>query len=358
MPVRVAQDLANPLTGGCACVAQACTEASLADRNAVPAASHLFKLGVRWHRDQEAGAGWELIQILRNSDRDERTLAAELLAQTEHGRVLGRDLQRAKAKIRRATAPCRRKAKSAHQQGMEMKTPYGLEIVESCITCRLRQNQWFCYLSHDGLRVLGGASHLTTYPAGALLFVEGQAPRGVHVLCAGKAKLSTTSREGKVLILKMAEPGDVLGLSAVIANQSFEVTAETTEPCQVNFIEREVLIERIEKSGELGLHASVALSREFQCAYRDIHDLVLTRSSAGKLARLLLSWLPHKEKSQEGAEVRIRPSLTHEEMAQMIGSSRETVTRLIGDLKRRELIRLEGPMLVIQNKPALEELAS
>ncbi len=144
----------------------------------------------------------------------------------------------------------------------------------------------------------------------------------------------------------------------MISGEPFELTAETTGPCQVNFIERMALIERIEKNGELGLHSSQALSREFQSAYRDIHDLVLARSSAGKLARLMLSWTPHREKNAVDGEIRIHPTLTHEEMAQMIGASRETVTRLIGDLKRREFIRLEGSTLVIRNRVALEALAA
>jgi len=320
---------------------------------------YLFHLGVRWHFEREPAAGWELLQLLRWADRDARTLAAEVLARTEHGRVRGRDLRRARTKLRRQTMQCAINSEEpAPEKASRTNTPYGMEIVESCLTCKLRRNHWFCGLSPEGLRSLGEASHITAYPGGALLFVEGQAPRGIYVLCSGKAKLSTTSREGKVLILKIAEPGEVLGLSAVISGQPFEVTAETTEPCQVNFIERVALIERIERNGELGLRSSLALSREFQSAYRDIHDLVLARSSAGKLARLLLSWMPHKEKSTEAGEVRIRPTLTHEEMAQMIGSSRETVTRLIGDLKKKELIRLDGSTLVIQNRTALEALAS
>jgi len=63
-----------------------------------------------------------------------------------------------------------------------------------------------------------------------------------------------------------------------------------------------------------------------------------------------MSWIPRRQKSGEPVEIRVRPSLTHEEMAQMIGASRETVTRLIGDLKRKEFIRLEGSTLVIQNR--------
>jgi CRP/FNR family cyclic AMP-dependent transcriptional regulator len=79
---------------------------------------------------------------------------------------------------------------------------------------RLRRPKWFCCLSPEVLKTFSAESHLGTCPGGAILFVEGQMPRGAFVLCSGKVKLSTTSREGRVLILKMAEPGEALGLSA------------------------------------------------------------------------------------------------------------------------------------------------
>jgi hypothetical protein len=71
-----------------------------------------------------------------------------------------------------------------------MNTPYGLEIIENCITCKLRRDKWFCGLSSDVLKAFSAASHLSTYPGGAILFVEGQTPRGGYVLCSGKVKLS------------------------------------------------------------------------------------------------------------------------------------------------------------------------
>lgn len=312
---------------------------------------------LEWRRDRNIDAGWELLRLLRSPDSEIRILAAGLLAKSERLRV--RDVRRARKKLNRSHGNYETGALFCHSQKVKsMNTPYGLELVESCMSCKLRKNQWFCGLSLESLRLLGGVSHLITYPSGALLFVEGQTPRGAFILCSGKVKLSTTSREGKVLILRIAEAGEALGLSAVISGQPFELTAETTGPCQVNFIDREALIERIEQSGELGLRSSQALSREFQSAYRDIHDLVLARSSAGKLARLLLSWTSRRERPVEGAELRIHPTMTHEEMAQMIGASRETVTRLIGDLKKRDFIRLEGSTLVIRNRVALEALAA
>ena len=319
---------------------------------------YLFSCSVLWHRQRDTSAGWELVRFLRSQDKGTRAIAAALLAKTEHARLLVRDLRRARVRVAKpATQAVGHPDGQGPSKVAEMNTPYGLEIVDSCLTCKLRKDHWFCGLSPEVLKLLSAVSHLSTYPGGAVLFVEGQMPRGAYVLCSGKAKLSTTSREGKVLILKIAEAGEVLGLSAVIAGEPFELTAETAGPCQVNFVEREALMRLMEKNGEFGLHASQALSREFQSAYRDIHDLVLARSSAGKLARLLLSWTPIREKF-EPPEIRVRASLTHEEMAQMIGSSRETVTRLLSDLKKKEFIRLDGSTLVIRNRTALEALAA
>jgi CRP/FNR family cyclic AMP-dependent transcriptional regulator len=237
-----------------------------------------------------------------------------------------------------------------------MNTPYGLPTVENCMSCRLRKDSWFCQLSSDLLRSFSASSHLTTYPGGAILFVEGQMPRGVFVLCSGKVKLSTTSREGKVLILKMVEPGEAIGLSAVISGEAYEVTAETLGPCLVNLVERDGLLRLMERDGELGLWSAQAVSREFQSSYRDIHELVLARSSSGKLAKLLLSWVSARD-GEGTRETRIQAPVTHEEMAQRIGASRETVTRLLSELKKRDLIKLEGSTLVIKNRTALEAMA-
>jgi CRP/FNR family cyclic AMP-dependent transcriptional regulator len=239
-----------------------------------------------------------------------------------------------------------------------MNTPYGLDISENCVSCKLRKGNWFCSLSSEALQPFNAVSHLTTYPSGAILFLEGQIPRGAFVLCSGRVKLSTTSRDGKVLIVKTAEAGEVLGLSAVISGTFYAVTAETERPCQVNFIQRDAFLRLVEEYGELGLHSAQALSTEFQTTYRGIHDLVLARSCSGKLAKLLLSWTPSREEDALDGEIRIHNGVTHEGMAQMIGASRETVTRLLSDLKKRELIRREGSTLVIRNRTALEAMAA
>ena len=236
-----------------------------------------------------------------------------------------------------------------------MKGPYGFTIIDSCTDCACRKTGFFCSLSPAVLADLDRVCHRSTMPAGAILFVEGQSARGIFVLCSGKVKLSTTSRDGKVLMLKTAEPGEALGLSAVISGLGYEMTAETSTPCQLNFVDRKNLLTLVQNHSEVGLHAAQCLSRDFQSACHDIHDLILARSSAGKLARLLLS--SSTEQMYHAAEIRLQSVMTHEEMAQRIGSSRETVTRLLSDLKKKKLIRLDGATLVIRNRTALEELA-
>ncbi len=236
-----------------------------------------------------------------------------------------------------------------------MNSPHDPEITDNSMECTNPTQGFFCGLSSTALQLLNEVSHKSILPAGAILFVEGQSPRGMFILCSGKVNLSTTSREGKILILKTAEAGEALGLSAAVSGVGYESTAETSTPCQLSFVDRNRLLELMQSHTEVGSHAAQCLSRDYQSAYRDIHDLVLTRSSAGKLARLLLSHSPAQV--AEEVESRIHSSMTHEEMAQRIGASRETVTRLLSNLKKKRLIRLDGSTLIIRDRTALQALA-
>jgi CRP/FNR family transcriptional regulator, cyclic AMP receptor protein len=313
----------------------------------VPAATdplYLFACQLEWERRADPSAAWEVISAARSSHADTRAHARALLERPQQARPQGPEEVPAEQRQRRS---------STAEAGM--RTPYGLEIIESCMGCKAKREGFFCRFSPAVLRSVDEVSHHSVMPDGAVLFVEGQTPRGVFIVCSGKVKLSTTSKEGKVLILKQAEAGEVLGLSAAISSTNYEMTAETATPCQLNFIGRQDLMTLLENESELGMHAALWLSREFQGAYRDIHDLVLARSSSGKLARLLLSCAPAGIHASQ--ELHLRSSMTHEEMAQRIGSSRETVTRLLSDLKKKRLIRLEGATLVIRDRTGLEALA-
>ncbi len=304
---------------------------------------YLFACQLEWERRADPSAAWEVLSAARSPHADTRAHARSLLERP----------QQMKSQVPEDVTDQRHRRSSTMEAGM--RTPYGLEIIESCMGCKVSRAGFFCRFSPAVMRSVDEASHHSIMPAGAVLFVEGQTPRGIFILCSGKVKLSTTSKEGKVLILKQSEAGEVLGLSAAISGTNYEMTAETATPCQLNFIGRQDLMALLQKESELGVHAALWLSREFQGAYRDIHDLVLARSSSGKLARLLLSCAPPGVRELD--ELHLNSAMTHEEMAQRIGSSRETVTRLLSDLKKKRLIRLEGATLVIRDRTGLEALA-
>ena len=235
-----------------------------------------------------------------------------------------------------------------------MLSPYGLEIVESCLTCKLRADKIFCNLPQPTVQALEAIKYTTAYPKGAVLFVEGQAPRGVFILCRGRVKLSICSSDGKTLILKIAEAGEVLGLSASVSGKPYELTAETLGPCQVNFVKREDFLRFLREHNDVCLRVAEQLSEKYNTACHEIRSLGLSHSAAEKLAKLLLEWSLKNGGARQPDRMKL--TLTHEEIAQMIGTSRETVTRLFADFKKRQLIQLKGSTLVIRNRPALENL--
>ena len=124
---------------------------------------------------------------------------------------------------------------------------------------KLRAEKIFCNLPNAALQALESIKYTTAYPKGAVLFVEGQAPRGVFILCRGRVKLSICSSDGKTLILKIAGPGELLGLSACVTDKPYEATVETLSPCQVNFIRREDFLQLLHEDAEACLRRGLAL---------------------------------------------------------------------------------------------------
>jgi CRP/FNR family transcriptional regulator len=232
-----------------------------------------------------------------------------------------------------------------------MRSPYGLNILDDCVACPVREEHLFCNLPLGIVQKLNDIKSTAIYPKSAVLFIEGQRPRGVFILCTGKAKLSTSSSEGKTIITKISEAGDVLGLNATVSNHPYEVTAEMIEPGQANFISRESLLQFLKEHGEVALRVAEQLSRNYYVAYEEIRTLGLATSPAEKFAKLLLAW-----DAEKNGDNQIRLTLTHEEIAEMIGTTRETVSRLFSDFKKKQLVTIKGSSLVIRNKPGLEKL--
>lgn len=231
-----------------------------------------------------------------------------------------------------------------------------IEAVERCTECHLHSRDFFCALSPETVRAFEAVKRTHIYPRGAALFIEGQSPDGIYVLCQGRVKISTSTSDGRTLILRIVEPGEALGLSAIMTGIPYQVTAEALEPCQANFVEREEFTQLLSRHKDACFNVARHLSRYCHHAYAQIRTLGLSNSATEKLAQLLLDRCA-KDGVESEQGLQLKMFLTQEELAGMIGTSRETVSRVFGELKSKQIIKTKGSAITIIDKPALEKIA-
>lgn len=190
-----------------------------------------------------------------------------------------------------------------------------------------------------------------SYPHGTMLFPEGQEANGVFLVCKGQVKLTVTRSNGKSMILRIADPGELIGLDCMVSAKTFTMTAETLGPCVVRFIPRELLRCLMRDHHELSMAVAEQLCNDYRCACSQIRSLGLSRTAAERIVHFLLDWGAKGRETDHGLRVNI--PLKHEEIAQIVGVSRETVTRTLTELKQRQLIAIKGPAVLIRDKSAL-----
>jgi CRP/FNR family transcriptional regulator, cyclic AMP receptor protein len=230
----------------------------------------------------------------------------------------------------------------------------GLRSVDNCVHCHLRTRHFFCELPVEAIEHFNRIKHAAIFPEHTVVLVEGQSPCGIFAICQGRVKLSTTSRDGKTLIVRIADAGEMLGLHAVVTGTPYELTVETMEPCQLNFAGREDFLQFLKMHPTAALHATQHLASDCADAYGVVRAIGHSHSVSERFARFLL------ESAADGREsngkVRVRLALTHEEMSQLVGTSRETITRLLAEFRKKALVELKGSMLIIHNLPALQKV--
>ncbi|MGA9812078.1 MAG: Crp/Fnr family transcriptional regulator [Terriglobales bacterium] len=225
-----------------------------------------------------------------------------------------------------------------------------IELVDDCAKCPLRKKGYFCQMADDSIAAFAKVKCTTSYPAGAVLFVEGQVPRGVYMLCHGQVKLTTGSSEGKT-VMRVAEAGELLGLHSAISGEPHELRAETLQTCQVDFVRRDDFLKLLREQRDIMVNTMRQFSDDYRHTFQQIRYLALIGSATEKLAGFLLDSSARGHKTPQG--IRFTLNLTHEEIAQVVGVRRETVTRGLAELRERSLISTVGPTILIPNKQAL-----
>jgi CRP/FNR family transcriptional regulator len=177
----------------------------------------------------------------------------------------------------------------------------------------------------------------------------------VLFLLEGKVKVTLNSVDGRRLILGMAGPGDILGLAAVLSGLPYQISAEAQFPCQLTSMPRPAFLDFLVRYPIAGQNVGLQLSQEYIQACNQLCTLGIRVTSGTRLARLLLKWCEGGSKTNSG--MRIKCSLTHAEIGECIGMSRETVSRTLSDFKLRELVEQRGSTMVISSIQALETYA-
>jgi CRP/FNR family transcriptional regulator len=154
----------------------------------------------------------------------------------------------------------------------------------SCYYCEFRPDRTFCDMSPEALQTMDGFKSLAIHPKGSVLFSEGRPSRGIFVLCDGRAKLSICSETGKRLMLRIAGPGEVLGLGAVMSGTPYEISAELLDTSQVMFMRRKDLLKFVREHRELGVRLLQMLSQDLHAAYERVRSIGLARTRRARAA--------------------------------------------------------------------------
>lgn len=224
-----------------------------------------------------------------------------------------------------------------------------------CESCPNTGTHAFCNLGQESQAFLESNTVSMEYPRGTVIFREGDVSTAVFVLCSGKVKISATSKEGRTMILRIADAGDVLGLSSAFTDSDYEVTAETLEPCRVRVLHLRHLNTMLGRYGDVSLALAKALAKDYRAAFDEARLIALPGSPAGRVARLILDW---SDQATKASRPFVTMMLTHEELASMTATTRETVTRTLSRMRREKMISTRGVALTVLQPKALEQLSA
>ena len=224
-----------------------------------------------------------------------------------------------------------------------------------CRSQAKRAGEFFSKLTDSSLEDFFELEYPSSFAANVALFREGEPARALFVILEGKVRLSINSRGGRRLSLRIARPGGIIGLSSTLCGTPYEMTAETLCPSKIAPIERREFLNFLSRHPDAYQSVTEELGRHMTLACSQLRTLGLSSSAPEKLARLLLEWSDRGKMTE--SEVRLRLSMTHEEIGDFIGSSRETVTRTLSHFKNRHLVAFQGSMMTIPNRAALADYA-
>ncbi|HTH53904.1 MAG TPA: Crp/Fnr family transcriptional regulator [Edaphobacter sp.] len=232
----------------------------------------------------------------------------------------------------------------------------GVSKRRSCLTCEVREGECFCALGPEALRELDASGSCLKFFAGESVLHEGDSADRVYVVCRGRVKLMASSAEGRLLLLRIAGPGDVLGLAAALKETKHQVTVEALEACEVKAMDRAEFFRLMDRFRDVSRNAAKSVALEYEGAMVSVRRLAFSGSAARKLTDVLLQWARVTEDEMGVEAIEFSMPFTHEELGNFAGLSRETVTRLLSRFKREGLLEQEGERMILRQPAKMKTL--
>lgn len=226
----------------------------------------------------------------------------------------------------------------------------------SCENCAQKSKGIFCELEKLALEDVSKNKVMNTYKKGNTIFFQGNPPFGLYCINTGKIKISKVGNDGKESIIRIAQPGDVLGHRSLFSNENYSATATTLEDAAICFIDKKYIYKAIQEQPTIALQLIQKLSQEMGAAEAKSASM-FQKNVRERLAELFLVLTKTYGVKEEG-RTRLDIKLTREEIASMIGTASETVIRFISEFKEEGLIEQEGKTIFVLDEPKLVEFAN
>ena len=209
----------------------------------------------------------------------------------------------------------------------------------------------FNQVAGEDIAWLESHSRVRRMKRGTPIYLPSESADGVLLVASGRVKICHTTPDGKQSIIDFVDAGEVFGELALLDSQQRDEYAETTEKTTLVLIPKRELQAMIRKYPTIVLQVTKLIGLRRQKVERRLKNL-LFRSNRERVIHLLLE-LSEKYGEATSNGVGLRIKLSHQEMARVIGSTRETVTVVLGQLQADNLIEIARRKIVIKNLPIL-----
>lgn len=193
------------------------------------------------------------------------------------------------------------------------------------------------------------------YDRGQVIFYEGNPPLAVYCIASGVVKLYKSGSRDRRVVIRLLGPGETLGYRALIANEPYAATAEAVEPTTVCAVPKEAFAELMENDHTMARRLMAKLARELKVSEDELVSRV-QHPVRKRTARFLL-WVLENLQGAQRAKDTIAVPLLREEMAQVIGTTAETLSRTLRQLTRERVLEVDRTTIAITDRRALRRIA-